>query len=697
MLTGLFLLMLGPVGLQGQEVLDTLHLRIHFKRGGSFVEESYKDNRARIASFREALHMYEDRNIQTVIFTAGAAPDGSTQFNQELSEARAQSLYSFFINIGLFFDKQKPDCQFKPKGEDWPGLAAAVRSLQMPWAKEALNIIENTPLWVKDDEDHIVDSRKNRLKNLEHGAAWWYLDERIFDEYCATGDIYVIFARVAQEQAPQGRIPLTAAALPSPIVPDGNKTQDTGIEKTEGVVGSEDTKTLRAFSDTLEIKFKLDSIRVDQDFNGNRSRIRAFSNAFNRRYANRPMNTIQLDIYAGASPEGTAAHNRWLGQNRGNAIKRLIRDTLGFRVGVINVHNLAARWDDFYDSVAATQEPWRNEVLEIIRMEPSWNEQAWDHRERKLRALHGGAVWPVLLEKHLAPLRSGGSAILSYHPERDTLFVAYLPQTPQKDTLVIKDTTVIIHECMPTRPPKVKKKRGPADKTPAWAVKTNLLAWGVVAPNVAVEFPLGWRNRWSVEVEYMHPWFIWNNNANASQILNLGVEFRLWLGNRDNHRWLDGWHLGLAVAGGKYDWEWKTHEGWQGEFVNAYFNVGYQHRFGKHWAIDAGLGIGVVPSRYRHYYGGSVYPDNHLEPWDEHLIWHDTGHFFYPGASHVNVSIVYLFNNWPVRFKTMSERRRQEWHDTYYERINAEKARKQARKDEKAARKAARREKRNKR
>ena len=126
----------------------------------------------------------------------------------------------------------------------------------------------------------------------------------------------------------------------------------------------------------------------------------------------------------------------------------------------------------------------------------------------------------------------------------------------------------------------------------------------------------------------------------------------------------------------------------------------YQHRFSKHWAIDAGLGIGVVPSRYRHYFGGSVYPDNHLEKWDEHLIWHDTGRFFYPGASHINVSIVYLFNNWPLRFKTMSKERQQDFHDRYYKRIEDEKTRKQAkidaRKQKKEAKQAARRSKKTK-
>jgi len=71
-----------------------------------------------------------------------------------------------------------------------------------------------------------------------------------------------------------------------------------------------------------------------------------------------------------------------------------------------------------------------------------------------------------------------------------------------------------------------------------------------------------------------------------------------------------------------------------------------------HWALDCTLGVGAMATKYRHYYGGSVYPDNHLEPWDEHLIWHDTGHFLWPGPCHASVALVYMFNAWPFHTKS---------------------------------------------
>lgn len=416
-------------------------------------------------------------------------------------------------------------------------------------------------------------------------------------------------------------------------------------------------------ADTLSIRFRLDSIRIDMGFADNAACWQQFEHHFLERYQGVNPAALRLDIYSGASPEGTPSHNRWLGENRGLAIRRLVRQRLGNRVGSIVVHNEAARWDGFYDLVAASSEPWRDEVLRIIEMPATAEDNELDHREYKLRRLHGGRVWPVLLDKYLSPLRSGATAILSWQ----------LPPGAggggRRDTIVVRDTVVMMGGAFgPGYAPGMPGTAALAEadeeaakrdsilldrlKYPAWAVKTNLLLWGVVAPNIQVEVPLGRRNRWSLELEYFSPWFIWNNNAHASQFQNLGIELRLWLGNRTFHPWLHGWHIGLAAAAGYYDWEWKKSEGYQGEHLNTYFNIGYQHRWGRHWGLDMGMGFGVMATKYRHYYGGSVYPENHLEPWDEHLIWHDTGRYIWPGLCHANISIVYLFNAWPFHTKS---------------------------------------------
>lgn len=274
-------------------------------------------------------------------------------------------------------------------------------------------------------------------------------------------------------------------------------------------------------------------------------------------------------------------------------------------------------------------------------------------------------LW-LLLMAHVVQaqgLREGGNI----RPARDTIVIrdTVVVMMHRRDTVVMmmpathRDTVVMM---MPAKKLKVMtaadslKARRKAERQArrdslleerllysSWAVKTNLLMWGVVAPNIQLEIPLG-RNHWSLELEYFTPWFTWSHNAHASQFQNVGLELRYYPGNRERRRWLQGWHIGLAGAAGYYDWEWKKSEGYQGEYLNGYLNIGYQHRWGRHWGLDMGIGLGAMFTKYRHYYGGSVYPDNHLEEWDEHLIYHHSGHYLWPGPCHANLSLVYFFN-----------------------------------------------------
>ena len=402
---------------------------------------------------------------------------------------------------------------------------------------------------------------------------------------------------------------------------------------------------------SLFMRFRLDSVRIDMSYADNQRAWDTFEHTLNSRYSDVPPEQLRLDIYSGASPEGTAQHNRWLGENRGQAIRSLVRQRMPGRIGNIVVHNECARWNALYDVIAKSNEPWRDEVLDIISMPASQDETKWDHREVKLRALHGGRVWSVLLEKYLPPLRSGTTAHLSKvsgggAAVHDTIYVRCddEPRCPDCDNALI---AAVADSVLTARDSLLLERL----QYPAWAVKTNLLMWGVVAPNIEVEIPLGRRNRWSLELEYFHPWFIWSENAHASQFMNLGAEVRLYLGNRRWHRWLDGWHIGLAAGVGYYDFEWMRHEGWQGEYVNAYVNVGYQHRWGRHWAIDAGLGFGVIPTKYRYYLGSSTFPEGREEEWDRHLMYQHSGSRVFFGATHAHVSIVYMFNAWPFRFR----------------------------------------------
>ena len=408
--------------------------------------------------------------------------------------------------------------------------------------------------------------------------------------------------------------------------------------------GGVDTPQQGLHTDTLEIRFKLDSVMINMAFDDNQQRWDIFERSFRRRFDGLNPMGIKIDIYSGASPEGTVEHNRWLGQERGESIRGLIEQRLRGRVGYIVIHNEAARWQGLYDAVAASDETWRDEVLSIIRQPARVNENGRDRREWLLRHHKNKDIWEKMFSTYLPPLRSGGSAIVSWVPE-------LLPA--HRDTIVLMDTVVvmnqqpvIIYECNDCDKKKVKVEREiqPPVRYPVWILSTNIPLLGTGTPNLKAEWSLDRKDRWSINIEGVWSWWVFAHNVYANEIMYGSVELRRWLGNRWRHHTLDGWHIGLGLGGGYGDLEWKN-RGYQAEVYSGFINIGWQKRFGRNhqWAFDASIGLGYAYVPWRRYRGSQIFPEGKEEEYTDHLMWRETGRTNWPGLIHFNISIGYVF------------------------------------------------------
>ena len=397
-------------------------------------------------------------------------------------------------------------------------------------------------------------------------------------------------------------------------------------------------------TDTLSIRFRLDSIHIDMSYGDNARTWAAFENHFRRHFANNDSLPLCVDIYSGASPEGPASHNRWLGENRGLALQRQLRRLLGTRRSRFIIHNEGARWNGLYNAVAASQEPWRDEVLNIISLPPSSDESQLDHRELKLRALHGGTVWPVLMRDYLAPLRSGATAVLSFLSARDTVFLS--------DTIIMAVTMRPCDEIPAATGSVGELPRKPVVRQPVWILRSNIPMLAALTPNIQAEFSLGHKDKWSLNVEGAWSWWTFSYNAYANEIIYGSIELRRWLGARYRHHTLDGWHLGLGIGGGYGDLEWRS-RGYQAEVASAFLNLGWQGRFGrrKQWAFDAGIGVGYAYIPWRRYDGSTLFPVGKEEVHDDHLMWQEKRQTNWIGPVHVNISIGYVFNQRDAAWK----------------------------------------------
>ena len=165
---------------------DTLRLSVFFRRDVSTIDPDYRDNGKNLQAFRDDIDRWlrdSTAIVRTVIVRTSASPEGSTKHNKDLSVWRAQSI-DRWLTDSLNLDPVL--FRYNPVGEDWEGLERIVRSLDQPWRDRALDIIVNTPEWVKEG-DKIVDSRKSRLMNLDRGEVWWWLEEHVFPDLRSGG------------------------------------------------------------------------------------------------------------------------------------------------------------------------------------------------------------------------------------------------------------------------------------------------------------------------------------------------------------------------------------------------------------------------------------------------------------------------------------------------------------------------------
>lgn len=172
---------------------------------------------------------------------------------------------------------------------------------------------------------------------------------------------------------------------------------------------------------------------------------------------------------------------------------------------------------------------------------------------------------------------------------------------------------------------------GKSRRRPLFAVKTNLLFDAALMPNIELEVPIG--KRWSLNGEYMFPWWLINDDRYCLQVLMGGLEVRYWPGRRSGRDVLTGHFLGLYAGGGKYDLQWDKN-GYQGEFfIAAGVSYGYAHSIARNLRLEYNIGIGMLRTDYRHYHSR----DNHRT-----LLWQENGEYTWLGPTKLKISLVWL-------------------------------------------------------
>lgn len=165
---------------KAQRSTDTIV--VYYHQGRSEVDLSLKNNKTVLDNFLRRLDtVMRDSTCRLVSLRLDAysSPEGTALANNRLAENRATRLVTY-----LRTHVELPETLFTVQGHgvDWEGLETFVRTEDIPYKEEVLEILQNTPEWIYDENKKVVDGRKHRLGMLRGGVPYNFLEKNVFPQ-----------------------------------------------------------------------------------------------------------------------------------------------------------------------------------------------------------------------------------------------------------------------------------------------------------------------------------------------------------------------------------------------------------------------------------------------------------------------------------------------------------------------------------
>ena len=124
------------------------------------------------------------------------------------------------------------------------------------------------------------------------------------------------------------------------------------------------------------------------------------------------------------------------------------------------------------------------------------------------------------------------------------------------------------------------------------ALRTNLLQWATLTPNIGLEWRID--PNWSVQANVAYTYWSWSSGDRRYSVLDLSPEVRRYLGATRRG------YIGLMGQFGNFNYKF-SQTGKQGDFYGVGIVGGYQLPVGRCLTLDFGAGIGYVHADYDKY------------------------------------------------------------------------------------------------
>ena len=404
--------------------------------------------------------------------------------------------------------------------------------------------------------------------------------------------------------------------------------------------------------DTLNVQvyFRQGYSILEFDYRDNAKRLAAFVDSVRTLQGSASCRVKTFRIVGTASPEGVSVLNKRLSENRAKNLVAWIEEYISLEGATLDIQALGIDWERLERQVVASDMPYRDEVLEILRNTPVWvirDGKVVDSRNRQLGMLRGGRAWRYMEEYFFPELRSAGVRLVCEmecpasasqpepapqpepepepEPEPDPE-----PEPEPESEPVVESASVPVE--IPVQP------ESPACKPFYMSLKTNLLYDAALVSNIGAEFYLG--KGWSVGANWMYAWWNSNKRHNYWRIYGGELDIRKYFGRRAQTKPLTGHHLGIYGQAFTYDFE-TGHKGYIGgkpggtlwDKLNYAIGVeyGYSLPISRRLNLDFTLGVGYWGGEYHEYI-----------PSDGHYVWQSTKQRHWFGPTKAEVSLIWL-------------------------------------------------------
>lgn len=374
------------------------------------------------------------------------------------------------------------------------------------------------------------------------------------------------------------------------------------------------------------IAFRQGKNNIDLSYMDNRAKLEHIVHVLDSIRNDNSVVLREVQFSGAASPEGSAAINRWLSRTRLEQLEKYIRERVDIPDSLIVRDDLYIPWEELAEKVQASDASYKDEVLQILATEypeaKDWNGAIVDGRIVELKKLEGGKVWQDLYARYFSQLRNayttGATYIVRHEPS--IRIVAVIPA--RKPMPVAK----------PQMPVEAESQRPPLHLY----LKTNAIGWGMSVSNVAVE--VDFAKRWSVQLPIYYSGVNYFTQTIKFRTFAVQPEVRYWFSGNMNDKFFLGAHAGVAYYNYAVDGQYRIQDkDGKRPALGGGLSVGYRMPISKNGRLkmEFSIGGGVYSLKYDKFYNTQSTSQGELS--------HSVDKIWY-GVDHAAVSFSYMFN-----------------------------------------------------